>query len=130
MSVSSLNDRVPPSEHHRLLISLRYVVPAAVCVAGVVIAFVAGGLDSYGPDALAALFGAGGSIYLMNKIMRMGISGDTERDVEEASRMFLDRYGAWPDELPPTWRSPDGDEDVPTVMRRIVEERSHSDVAA
>ena len=58
----------------------------------------------YGPDALAALFGAGGAIYLMNKFMRMGIEGDADRDVEEARRMFLDRYGLWPDEVPAGWR--------------------------
>jgi hypothetical protein len=119
---------MPDSQRH-LLFSLRYVIPAAVCLAGIVIALLAGGLDSYGPEAMAALFGAGGSIYLMNKIMRMGIAGDHDRDVEEAHRMFLDRYGAWPDEVPAGWRSPDNGEDVRTALERLVVEREASDVA-
>jgi hypothetical protein len=120
---------MPGSQRH-LLFSLRYVVPAAVCLLGVVIALLAGGLDSYGPDAMAALFGAGGAIYLMNAFMRMGISGDRDRDVEEARRMFLDRYGRWPDEVPAGWRAPDSGVDVDTAMARLVAERETSDVAA
>jgi hypothetical protein len=114
----------------RLLFSMRYVLPAAVCLVGVVILVVVGGLDTYGPDAMAALFGAGGAIYLMNAFMRMGISGDRDRDVEEARRMFLDRYGRWPDELPEGWRAPDSGDDARTTLARLVTEREASDVAA
>src|SRR3954468_15042431 len=96
-----------PAGRRRLLFSLRYVVPAAGCRAGVVVLLVAGA-DGYGPDALAGLLGAGGAIYLMNKFMRMGIAGDADRDVEEARRMFLDKYRMWPDEVPAGWVSPDG----------------------
>jgi hypothetical protein len=131
MSLRPVNEAPTPEQHRRLLFSLRYVLPAAVCAAGVVIALAAGGLDTFGPDALAALVGAGGAIYLMNKIMRMGISGDGERDVEEAHRVFLDRYRAWPDELPPDWRSPDRHEDVATAVDRILDEQQHHhDLAA
>jgi hypothetical protein len=112
-----------------MLFSMRYVIPAVVCLAGVVIVAVAGSAG-YGPDALAALFGAGGAIYLMNKFMRMGIEGDADRDVEEARRMFLDRYGRWPDEVPAGWTSPDAHEDVDTTMRALVERRRASSVAA
>jgi hypothetical protein len=113
----------------RLLFSLRYLIPAAVCVAGVVILVVAGG-GGYGPDALAVLFGAGGAIFLMNKFMRMGIEGDGERDVEEAGRLFLDRYGMWPDEVPAGWRPPDGQPDAETALAELIERRRTSDVAA
>ncbi len=113
----------------RFLFSLRYVVPAAVCLAGVVILVLAG-KEGYGPDALAGLFGAGGAIYLMNKFMRMGIEGDADRDVEEARRMFLDRYGRWPDEVPAGWVSPDGHDDVQTAMRALVEQRRRQTTAA
>jgi hypothetical protein len=123
----------PPSsegtEPRRLLFSLRYLVPAAVCGAGLVILLVAGG-GGYGPDALAGLFGAGGAIYLMNKFMRMGIEGDDDRDVEEARRLFLDRYGMWPDEVPPGWVPPDGQPDARTAFDVILERRRASDVAA
>jgi hypothetical protein len=123
----------PPSGQHaeprRLLFSLRYVVPAAVCAAGIVILIVAGA-GGYGPDALAGLFGAGGAIYLMNKFMRMGIEGDDDRDVEEARRLFLDRYGMWPDEVPVGWVPPDGQPDAQTAFNVILERRRASNVAA
>ena len=112
----------------RLLFSLRYVVPAVVCLAGVIILVVAGS-EGYGPDALAGLFGAGGAIYLMNKFMRMGIAGDADRDVEEARRMFLDRYGMWPDEVPAGWVPPD-QPSVAAAMKALVEQRRRSTVAA
>jgi hypothetical protein len=112
-----------PSQR-RLLFSLRYLIPAAVCLAGVVILIVAGA-GGYGPDALAGLFGAGGAIYLMNKFMRMGIEGDADRDVEEARRMFLDRYGMWPDEVPAGWVPPDGQPDAQAAMRALVDVRRH-----
>jgi hypothetical protein len=117
------------SDRRKLLISLRYVVPAVVCLAGIVIVLVAGG-SGYGPDALAALFGAGGAIYLMNKFMRMGIEGDADRDVEEARRLFLDRYGMWPDEVPAGWQPPDGEPDAQTAFQHILEARSKSTTAA
>jgi hypothetical protein len=116
-------------QNRRLLFSLRYVVPAVVCAAGVVILIVAGA-GGYGPEALAALFGAGGAIYLMNKIMRLGIEGDADRDVEEARRLFLDRYGMWPDEVPAGWTPPDGQPDAATALRVILERRKRSTVAA
>ena len=118
-----------PMSNRRLLFSLRYVVPAVVCLAGVVILAVAGA-GGYGPDALAGLFGAGGAIYLMNKFMRMGIAGDVERDVEEAGRMFLDKYRMWPDEVPAGWVPPDGHRDADAAFAELVEQRRHSDVAA
>jgi hypothetical protein len=122
--------RGPILEHvSRFLFSLRYVVPAAVCLAGIVILAVAG-MGGYGPDALAGLFGAGGAIYLMNKFMRMGIEGDADRDVEEARRMFLDRYRMWPDEVPAGWRPPDGYPDAGAALDALVEQRKASDVAA
>lgn len=88
---------------------VRYGIPALVAVAGIVIVVVAGS-RGYGPHALSALFGAGGAIYLINALLRMGGDGEAQRDrdVEETRRRFLDRYGRWPDEVPPGWRSPEG----------------------
>jgi hypothetical protein len=113
----------------RLLFSMRYVIPTVVCVAGLAIVLVAG-IGGYGPDAASALLGAGGAVYLMNKFMRMGIEGDAERDVEEAGRLFLDRYGMWPDEVPEGWVPPDGQPDGATALHELVEQRRHSDIAA
>ncbi|QEC49752.1 hypothetical protein FSW04_20700 [Baekduia soli] len=121
--------RTASLSRRRLLFTLRYVVPTVVCSSGIAIVLIAG-VGGYGPDALSGLFGAGGAIYLMNKFMRMGIEGDGDRDVEEAGRLFLDRYGMWPDEIPAGWRPPDGQPDVDTAFAAILEERRHSDVAA
>jgi hypothetical protein len=118
-----------PHDRRRLLFSLRYVVPTVVCGAGLVILVVAGG-GGYGPDALSGLVGAGGAIYLMNKFMRIGIEGDADRDVEEAGRLFLDRYRMWPDEVPPGWTPPDGQPDAETALRALIAQRRDSDVAA
>jgi len=106
----------------QVLFIVRYVVPAVVCLAGVVVVATAG-MDDYGPEALAALVGAGLAIYLMNKLMRMGIDGDAERDVEEEHRLFLDRYGMWPDEVPSGWRPPDGDPEATAAVASVLEER-------
>jgi hypothetical protein len=128
-SMLATSPATAPPAHHRLLLSLRYVVPATVCGAGVVLLLVSGP-GGYGPDALAALFGAGGAIYLMNKIMRIGIAGDADRDVEEAGRLFLDRYGVWPDAVPAGWRTPDGQQDRDAALAALVAQRRASDVAA
>jgi hypothetical protein len=103
-----------------LLFGLRYLLPAAVCAAGVLYASLTT-VGVSGPVALSTMFGAGGSIYLMNKLMRVGIDGDSERDDEEAARVFLDRYGMWPDEVPAGWRPPDGEPDAQTALARILE---------
>jgi hypothetical protein len=100
---------------------LRYVVPALVCAAGIVVVVASGG-RSYGPDALSALFGAGGAIYLINALLRMGGDGEAQRDYEETHRLFLDRYGSWPDEVPEGWRSSDG-LDVHEALRALYDER-------
>jgi hypothetical protein len=105
---------------------LRYVVPALVCAAGIVIVVATDGRN-FGPDALSALFGAGGAIYLINAFLRMGGEGESQRDYEETHRLFLDRYGMWPDEVPPGWRSPDG-LDVPHALRALYDERYGEDV--
>ncbi len=125
----AISSSAAPAGRRRLLFSLRYVVPAAVCLAGVVVLLVAGA-DGYGPDALAGLLGAGGAIYLMNKFMRMGIAGDADRDVEEARRMFLDKYRMWPDEVPAGWVPPDGHGDADAALAALVEQRRRSNVAA
>jgi hypothetical protein len=72
---------------------------------------------------VAGKVGESTGIYLMNKLIRMGIEGDAERDVEEARSLFLDRYGMWPDEVPSGWHPPDGDPDATAAVARILEER-------
>jgi len=46
---------------------------------------------------------AGLSIWLLNVLHRMGVSGDRARAEEDDARAFFDRHGRWPDDPePPT----------------------------
>lgn len=96
---------------------LRYWLPAIVCLVGLGIC-ISRGFDDTGLDTMAAMFGAGGSIYLMNLLLRVGIQGDKERDIEDEARDFFDRHAMWPDEVPPGWEPPDAADDPPS--RRVV----------
>lgn len=91
-----------------LLRFLRYWLPAIVCASGIAYA-ASRGFDDTGLDGASALMGAGLSIYLINLLFRIGVTGDTERDEEDDARAFFDRYGMWPDEVPPGWKPPAGD---------------------
>ena len=44
------------------------------------------------------LVAAGSSLWLMNLLFRVGVSGERERDAEDAARAYFDRHGRWPDE--------------------------------
>jgi hypothetical protein len=87
-------DRLPAGIAVRLL---RWWVPLALCLLGVVI-LVIDGFDTAGADAFAAFAGAGSSIWLINFLWRLGISGDDERDREALDRVYLAKHGHWPDD--------------------------------
>jgi hypothetical protein len=77
---------------------VRIWLPATVCAAGLLILIIRRDLN--GLEAACALIGAGSSIWLLNVLHRMGVSGDRERDEEDAARAYFDRHGRWPDEEP------------------------------
>ncbi len=79
----------------RLLTVVRYVVPALVVLAGIVAMSLGSEAELEGG---AGIVGAGLAIYAMNWLYRASVSGDRERDAEEAAREYLDRHGHWPDE--------------------------------
>jgi rubredoxin len=82
-----------------VMFSVRYVVPAVLVLAGlVVLAVNPGGL---GVDGFGLFAGAGLSILLLNYLYRMSVSGDDERGREEQAREYYERYGRWPDEVSP-----------------------------
>ncbi len=91
---STESDRLPSSPLVRLL---RRWIPLALCLLGVVI-LVIKDFDAAGVDAFAAFAGAGSSIWLINFLWRLGISGDDERDREALDRTYLRDHGHWPDE--------------------------------
>jgi hypothetical protein len=88
------SDRLPVSFSVRLL---RWWIPLALTLVGVVI-LVADDFNTTGADAFAAFAGAGSSIWLMNFLWRLGISGDDDRDREALDRVYLAEHGHWPDQ--------------------------------
>jgi hypothetical protein len=80
--------------HRWLLRTMRYLLPAAVVIAGVVIMSMGGESDLEGG---AGVVGAGLAVYLVNWLFRIGASGDREREREDAAREYFDQHGRWPD---------------------------------
>ena len=85
----------------KLLVFVRYVLPGAIVVGGLVPILVS--------DSKSALhgglgvIGAGIAVFLLSFFYRIGASGELERDAEEEARLYFDRHGRWPDD----------DEDLP-----------------
>jgi hypothetical protein len=80
-----------------LVLFLRYGLPAILFFAGIALGFVFG-WDLTGVEACVAMWAAAASLFLMNLLMRMGISGDKDRDEEDEARAYFDRHGRWPGE--------------------------------
>ncbi|MCW3015023.1 MAG: hypothetical protein JWO02_2115 [Solirubrobacterales bacterium] len=93
MSPTHVN-RLPSSP---LIQFLRWWLPAIVVVAGIALA-AANGFSEDSLEGGGAIVGAGLSIWLMNVLWRIGISGDDDREDELAAREYFDRHGRWPDE--------------------------------
>lgn len=82
-----------------MLFAVRYVLPAALAVGGVVI-LIAGDGSDVAVEGWALFTGAGLAIFLLNFLFRIGVEGDKSRGREEAAREYFDRHGHWPDERP------------------------------
>jgi hypothetical protein len=81
-----------PGIIHDHMLVVRYGIPLALLVAGVVVAGTSGSL------AAGALFiSAATAVLLLNVLYRIGVQGDRERDREEAARRHFDEHGRWPD---------------------------------
>ncbi|MDQ3768630.1 MAG: hypothetical protein M3370_03995 [Actinomycetota bacterium] len=81
------------------LFLVRWMLPALVILAGFVVLVVR--WDTIGVEAFALLVGAGLSIWLVNFLYRLSVSGDRDRDDEDRARRYLDEHGHWPDEERP-----------------------------
>jgi hypothetical protein len=88
-----MTDREPRSKG---MIAVRYVLPAVVALVGIVVLIVDQSLA--GLEGFVLFVGAAGSILLLNVLHRIGVSGDAERDREEAARTYFDEHGHWPDD--------------------------------
>jgi hypothetical protein len=75
---------------------VRIWLPAAVVTLGVAVIVIR--RDLTGLEGGAGIIGAGLSIWLLNFLFRVGVSGDRERDREDEARAYFDRHGRWPDE--------------------------------
>lgn len=75
------------------LFALRYVLPAAIVVVGLVFMAMGGETDLEGG---ASVVSAGLAIYFLNWLFRLGATGDRERDTEAAAREYFKRHGRWP----------------------------------
>jgi hypothetical protein len=78
------------------MFAVRYVLPALVALAGVLVLILNRSIN--GLEGFAMGVGVAGSILLLNVLYRVGVSGDRERDDEEAARVYFDEHGRWPDE--------------------------------
>jgi hypothetical protein len=76
-----------------LLTGIRYVLPVVVTVCGLVIMAFGSETDLEGG---ASIVSAGLAIYFVNWLYRIGVSGDRERDTEEAAREYFAEHGRWP----------------------------------
>ncbi|HEY3865462.1 MAG TPA: hypothetical protein VGL54_05200 [Solirubrobacteraceae bacterium] len=73
---------------------IRYVLPAVVVLGGLIV--MAFGDESH-LEGGAGIVSAGLAIFFLNWLFRAGVSGDREREAEEAARDYFERHGRWPD---------------------------------
>jgi hypothetical protein len=76
-----------------LLVGIRYVLPAAIVIAGLVIMALGSENDLEGG---ASIVSAGLAVYFLNWLFRIGARGDDERRDEDAAREYYERHGRWP----------------------------------
>lgn len=74
---------------------IRVWLPAVLCVGGIVV-IVAGGVSDAALYTGIPIFSAGASIWLLNFLYRVGVSGDRDRDSEADARAYYAKHGSWP----------------------------------
>lgn len=76
------------------MVLLRYVLPGAVVLGGLIVMSLGGESELEGG---AAIVSAGLAIFFINWLFRAGVAGESERDREDQAREYFDRHGRWPD---------------------------------
>jgi hypothetical protein len=91
------SETLSPAPDHtaNTMIAVRYVLPAVIAVVGVLALVLDHTIN--GLEGFAMGIGVAGSVLLLNVLYRVGVSGDRERDAEEAAREYFDVHGRWPD---------------------------------
>ena len=74
--------------------AVRYGIPLALLIAGVVVEVVGEGHASEG--AAIVLMGLAGLMVLSTVLFRAGLASNEEREGEEGARRFFDEHGRWP----------------------------------
>jgi hypothetical protein len=83
-----------PAPRHRWWLGLmRYGLPAVVVIGGIVVMTFG---DESQLEGGAGIVSAGLAIYFLNWVVRLGASGDRERDREQAAREYYTKHGRWP----------------------------------
>jgi hypothetical protein len=77
------------------MVLLRYVLPATVVIAGIVVMSLGSEADLEGGGGIVS---AGLAIFFINWLFRTGAAGERQRDAEDAAREYFDRHGRWPDQ--------------------------------
>lgn len=91
MSETHENRPAPPGWP---MVLLRYVLPAAVVIAGIVVMSLGSESELEGG---AGIISAGIAIFFINWLFRAGAAGERQRDREDEAREYFDRHGRWPD---------------------------------
>jgi hypothetical protein len=86
----------PVKRQSRTELAVRYVLPGAIALIGVLVLIFNHSIN--GLEGFALFVGVAGSVLLLNVLYRVGVSGDAERDREEQARTYFDDHGRWPDE--------------------------------
>ena len=73
---------------------LRYVLPGAVVLGGIVVMALGSETELEGG---AGIVSAGLAIFFVNWLFRAGAAGESQRDAEDRAREYFDRHGRWPD---------------------------------
>jgi hypothetical protein len=74
------------------LLLVRYGIPLAMTIAGIVCLVIGG--DAAGSGVV--LIGSAGIVLLLNLLFRLSIVSNRERDEEERAREEFERSGRWP----------------------------------
>lgn len=78
---------------------VRFWFPLVLIVVGFAMLIVSPNI--VGIEGFALMIGGGLGVIVSNRIHRMGLAGEKDRDAEFDARAFFDRYGVWPDEATP-----------------------------
>jgi hypothetical protein len=76
---------------------MRVYLPAALMIAGIGM-IGAGRFSEHALEVGVPLFSAGSSIWFVNFLWRVGVSGEKDRVIEGEARAFFAEHGHWPDE--------------------------------